>query len=200
MKKMGQQLNQNQHRIMLILAVLAILLSILIPPGIFYDWVTQPNVVYEQLPVYKINTSEDADIKSVLAVSLKNTGKSPAKNLSLVIYSNINDAKKFYQDKNEIVPDHFKELIDVKAKPNLFRMVYTLDDFAAGSNFFICISTPYEEPEVKIKGTWGGGNEIKIEKGSSLLVLLIGLWLYSLGLSTCFLVTKFLIPRIRRKR
>lgn len=71
---MAQNSNQNHHRIMLILAVVAILIQILSPLGIFGYWIMQPNVVYEELPVYKINTSEDAGIKSVVAVSLTNTG------------------------------------------------------------------------------------------------------------------------------
>jgi len=171
------------------------LIMVLIPSGILTGLILQPNVVYEKLPVYKINTSEGADIKSVFAVSLKNTGYSEAHGVKLVTYSKINDAKKFYQHKNEIVPDHFKELIDVEAKPDLFRMVYSIDALAAGANFFICISTPYEEPEVKISGTYEHGKEIKIDK-SFLKGPMVIIGLYTLGFLTCF----FIMPLIRRIR
>jgi putative transcriptional regulator len=171
------------------------LIMALISSGILIDLILQPNVVYEELPVYKINTSEAADIKSVVAVSLKNTGYSEAHGVKLVTYSNISDATKFYQDKNEIVPDHFKELIDVEAKPDLYRMVYSIDAFAAGANIFICISAPYKEPEVKISGTYEYGKDIKIEK-SFLKGPIVIIGLFTLGFLTCF----FIISIIRRIR
>jgi hypothetical protein len=175
--------------------VVGLIIALLIPSGILTVLILQPCVVYEKLPVYKINTSEDANIKSVFAVSLKNTGHSEAHEVKLVTYSKINDLKKFYQDKNEIVPDHFKELIDVKADPDLFRMVYSIDAFAAGTNFFICIATPYEEPDVKISGIYEHGKEIKIEK-SSLKGPMVIICLYALGFLTCFFIMR-IIRRIR---
>jgi hypothetical protein len=65
------------------------------------------------------------------------------------------------------------------------KPVYSIDAFAAGTNFFICIATPYEEPDVKISGTYEHGKEIKIEK-SSLKGPMVIICLYTLGFLTCF--------------
>ena len=155
-------------------------------------------VVYEELPTIPIaenessNTEQQPSMSSVTCVVVKNTGHSPASEVLLTI-----EAENFFPDRTGLHPESWGYISHV-INSDRNKKVYFLEKFAGGANFMINIPAPEEEPEIIIRGMWGRGEKIEIKKSTPLIIILIGLGLYSLGLSTCFLVTKFLIPLIRR--
>lgn len=198
MKKMGQELNQNQNCIMLILAVVALRIALLVSPGINTYWIMQPNVVYEELPTIPIaenessNTEQQPSMSSVTCVVVKNTGHSPASEVLLTI-----EAENFFPDRTGLHPESW-EYISRVIYSDQNKKVYFLEKFAGGANFMITIPAPEEEPEIIISGMWGGGEKIEMKKSTPLIIILIGLGVYYLGFLTCLLVIRFLIPIIRR--
>lgn len=197
---MAQQLNQNQNRIMLILAVVAILIPLLISPGLITYWIMQPNVVYEQLPTIPIaenessNTKQQPSMSSVTCVIVKNTGRTPASEVFVTIKS-----ENFFPDRTGLHPEDW-EYISRVIDSDRNKKVYFFNKFAGGANFMISIPAPEKEPEINISGMWGGGEKIEREKSTPLIIILIGLGVYYLGFLTCLLVIRFLIPIIRRIR
>jgi putative transcriptional regulator len=195
---MAQQLNQNQNSIMLILTVVAILITILIPPGLITYWIMQPNVVCEQLPTIPItenessNTKQQPSMSSVTCVIVKNTGYSPAYDVFVTINS-----ENFFPERTGLDPEDWKYISRV-IDSDRNKKVYFLNKFASGSKFTIIIPSPEKEPEIIVNGMWGGGKKIVMEKSTPPIIILIGLCVYYLGFLTCLLVIRFLLPRIRR--
>jgi hypothetical protein len=155
--------------------------------GGLFTTIMQPDVVYEELPVYLIGETNDTYIKSVSCVLLKNTGYDTASDVKFEITST-----DFYLNYNEMWPEIMKDFCDID-ESDPYRPTYSFKKFAPDAFVWISISAPCRNPELHMDGRYDGGEIIEKEKGTTPIgASVIGFGSFLSGFFTYFAGIRFL--------